>query len=71
VRALLKAHVLERGVQLRIPGAWSLQQTIESLTEQVDFPFFSGDGKSRQLLHAHLLEVAVEEGRFDIHVVAR
>lgn len=41
------------------------------LAEGVDLSFFSGDGEASQLLHVHLFldEVAIEEGKFDIHVV--
>jgi hypothetical protein len=44
VSALLEAHLLECGVQLGVPGAQSLPQTIQSLAEAVDLPFFSSDG---------------------------
>ena len=68
--ALLEAHVLERGIQLSVPGARCLPQAVESLAKAVDLSFFSGDGEAGRLLHVHLLlEVAVEEGGFDIHVV--
>jgi hypothetical protein len=68
--ALLEAHVLERGIQLGVPGARSLPQAVEGLAEAVDLSLFSSDDEARRLLHVYLLlEVAVEESGFDIHVV--
>jgi hypothetical protein len=43
VSALLEAPLLQCGIQLGIPGTWSLTQTVQSLAEAVDLPFFSGD----------------------------
>ena len=70
MRALLEAHLLERGVELRVLGTRGLPQAIEGLAQAVHLIFFFGDNKTRWLAHVHLLlEVAIQEGKLDIHVV--
>jgi hypothetical protein len=44
VSALLEAHLLECGIQLGVLGARSLPQTVHSLVEAVDLPFFFSNG---------------------------
>jgi hypothetical protein len=68
--ALLKAHLLECGVELCVPGARCLAQAVECLAQAVHLPLFSGDGVARWLAHVGLLfEVTVEEGGLHVHVV--
>ena len=70
MRTLLEAHLLECGVELRVPGARCLVQAIECLAQAVHLPLFSGDGVARWLAHVDLLlEITVEEGGLHAHVV--
>ena len=46
MRALLEAHLVERGVELRVLGSQGLPQAVEGLAQAVHLAFFSGDGKA-------------------------
>jgi hypothetical protein len=70
VRALLKPHLLEDGVQLNVPSSWCLLQAVEGLAQVENLVLLAKVDESRWLTNVDLLlQVAVEEGRLDIHVV--
>jgi hypothetical protein len=46
VRTLLEPHLLESGVQLRIPSSWRLSQAVESFAQVENLVLLAGDHKS-------------------------
>ena len=70
VRALLEPHLLESGVQLGVPSSGRLPQAVEGLAQAENLVLLAGDDESRRLVDVDLLlQVSVEEGGLDIHVV--
>jgi hypothetical protein len=70
MHTLLEAHLLERVVQLGVPGLWCMPQSIQGLAQSEHLTLLPGDDEARGLPHVHLLlEVTVEESGLDIYVM--
>jgi hypothetical protein len=70
VHTLLEAHLLERAVQLGVPGPRRLPQPVQGLAQPENLALLPEDDEAEGLPHIHLLlEVAVEESGLDIQVM--
>jgi hypothetical protein len=62
--------LLESGVQLGVPSSWRLLQAIEGFAQAENLVLLAGDDESWRLVDVDLfLQVTVEEGGLDVHVV--
>jgi hypothetical protein len=62
--------LLEGGVQLGVPCSWRLPQAVEGLAQAENLVLLVGDDESGRLVDVDLLlQVTVEEGGLDVHVV--
>ena len=66
----LEAECAQTVIQLGVPRSGSLLQTVQGLVQAQDKMLLAGDDKFRWLLLIDFfLELAVQERRFDVHVM--
>lgn len=69
-RAPLEPEGLQAAVEFGVPRPWCLTETVESLPEPKHLVLVAVVDEARWLRDVHLLlELAIEECQFDIHVV--
>ena len=70
VDAASEAEPQQRGVKLLVPSPWSLTESVQHLVELKHLVFVLAVDEPRWLLDVYfLLELPIQERRFDVHVM--